>query len=278
MRGMKIQTIDRDIHVFVGEELESVATAIEHEGKVLLVDALASREDACALRDHLARNGQRVHQIVLTHAMNDHMAGLRVFGDVDVVAHRFHQHTFLSQQPEDIAAYRAYVPPTLQIQDETSIRWGRHELHLLHNPGKTMDMLAIDIPTADAVIVGDTIVGNTAYLSRAAPDMIDLAIGRLIDRQRSTVIPGHMGVMGHEALINARHYLKRLRNQVAAIPRDGGFASAVRRIAIESCVAPTVQATAFECHWHLRNLDVIVEQKVLELDAVRSGTTQTQPA
>lgn len=260
---MHRHVLESDIHVFIGEDQESVATAFFDGDDVLLVDALASRADACRLRDHFEDERKHVRQIVLTHAMSDHM----VFDGATVLAHRFQQHTFLSQQPRDSRDYDVYVDPDILVGDEVNLRWGRHALRVLHNPGKTMDMLAIDVPNADLAIVGDAIVGNTAYLSRAAPDLVDLAIGRLIALSRSRVVPGHMGCLDGGALTNARQYLARLRAVVRALPRDHAFGDAVRKIAIESCVARGVQPTAFERHWHARNLDVIVEQRVLELDA-----------
>jgi hypothetical protein len=42
MSRLCVHTLERDIQVFVGEELESVATAIFDRDEVLLVDAMAN--------------------------------------------------------------------------------------------------------------------------------------------------------------------------------------------------------------------------------------------
>ena len=61
-RNMRIEQIEPDILVFVGDEYESVATAFLRNGDVLLVDALASRSDAEWMRRHLEeRLGNRAH-------------------------------------------------------------------------------------------------------------------------------------------------------------------------------------------------------------------------
>src|SRR5687768_18473588 len=98
-----------------------------------------------------------------------------------------------------------------------TIRWGRHELRLLHNAGKTMDHLSVDVPTADLVCAGDNIVGNIVYLSKADPALLRAAIGRLRQFGRGTVVGGHIGKFGAVVLDNALYYLDQLREAVVRI-------------------------------------------------------------
>ena len=265
---MRVEQLESDILVFVGDEYESVATAFLRDGDVLLVDALASRPDAEWMRRHLEEElGKKVRIIVSTHYMNDHMAGLRLFPDAKIVAHRHYLYTFLSQRNRSVQDDEDFVRPTTVFGDTLTLEWGRHALALFHNPGKTLCTICIDVPGSDLLFSSDNVVGNIAYISSSAPELISDAIARLQQLGRRRVIPGHMGVLKGEALGNARRYLERLGERVRAARRDGFEAAAIRSINIEDCLAPGIEPTAFEREWHGRNLDVILERRLFSDDA-----------
>jgi glyoxylase-like metal-dependent hydrolase (beta-lactamase superfamily II) len=253
--------------MFVGDDHESVATAFIDGDDVLLVDSLGSAEDARWLHAVLCvQMGKTVRVIAATHYMSDHMAGLPLFPDALTIAHRHHRHAFLSQNRRVDAFYR---DPKVVFGDSMAVRWGRHELRLLHNPGKTMDHISVDVPTADLVCAGDNIVGNIVYLSKADPALMRAAIGRMRQFGRRAVIGGHMGRFPAIVLDNAIHYLDRLRDAVVGIraeasPQD--VEDRIASIAIERCLAPHVEPVAFEREWHQRNLDAIVAQSIFALD------------
>ena len=99
---MQIFDLGSDVLVFVGKQYESVSTAFLHQGRALLVDTLAAREDAERMRDILCNDlGQDVAAIICTHYMDDHMAGLQFHPNAVVIAHRYHRHTFLTQAERD---------------------------------------------------------------------------------------------------------------------------------------------------------------------------------
>jgi cyclase len=266
VHAMQHERIERDIHLFVGDAYQSVATAFIDGDGVLLVDALASADDARWLRHVLCdQMGKTVRVIAATHFMSDHLAALPLFPQATVIAHRNHRHAFLSQNRRDDAVYR---DPELVFDSALRIRWGRHELRLLHNPGKTMDHLSVDVPSADLVCAGDNIVGRIVYLSRADPAQVRTAIGRMRQFGRGTVVGGHIGRFGGEVLGHALHYLDRLASAVVAIRVDARDPDArIAAIAIEDCLAPGVVPVAFEREWHQRNLEAIVAQSVFSLDA-----------
>jgi len=258
---MRIEPIDSDILVFRGDFFESLATAFIRDGDVLLVDALASRADAGEMRRHLEDDlGKKVRVIVATHYMNDHMAGLRLFPDAQIIAHRFYQHTFLSQRGRTVEDDEDFVPPTTVFGDTLTLNWGRHTLHLFHNPGHTMSTIGIDVADRDLLFTGDNVLGNMAYVSSSAPALIAGAIDRLVRLPRRRIVPGHIGVLPGTAPRNALHYLGRLRDRVVA----GG---AIRDIAIEDCLVAGVEPTPFEREWHGKNLDVILERRLLTVQA-----------
>jgi len=265
---MEVERIEADIVVFKGGVYESVATAFFRNGEALLVDALAGRSDAEWMRRHLEEElGKKVRVIVSTHYMNDHMAGLRLFPEALIVAQRYYMHTFLSQRNRSPEDDQDFVHPTSVFGDTLTLEWGRHTLRLFHNPGHTMSTIGIDVPGCDLLFSSDNVVGNIAYISASAPELIAGAIDRLRRLRRGRVIPGHMDVLKGEAPDNARHYLDRLRQHVDGARRSHSEADEVRRISIEDCVAPGVVPKPFEREWHGRNLEVILERRVFTIPA-----------
>lgn len=265
--AVHLKPLGPDVFLCVGEDHQSIATVFLDGNDALLVDALGSAADAAALRVLICDElGKTVRVIVATHFMSDHIAGLSIFPDAMVIAHRNYRHTFLSQNRR-VDAF--YCEPQVVFDSAMRIRWGRHELRLLHNPGKTMDHISVDVPTADLVCVGDNIVGNIVYLSKADPVQIRTAIGRVKQFGRGTVVGGHMGPFDAAVLDNALHYLDRIRQSVVAIRAQGEGESLASRLAtlrIGDCLAPGVEASAFETAWHLRNLEAIESQGIFELD------------
>lgn len=265
---MRFELLDHDVAMFVGDDHESVACAFFDGDDALLVDTLGSLDDARWLRRVLCEElGKTVRAIVSTHFMSDHIAGLSLFPDALTIAHRHYRHCFLSQNQRVDGFYRE---PRLLFDSAMTLRWGRHELRLIHNPGKTMDHLSVDVASADLVCAGDNIVGNIVYLSKADPELIRAAIERMRQFGRRSVVGGHIGRFPAAALDNALHYLDQLQQAVVRI-RVAATAQAVddriAAIAIEACLAPRVEPTGFEREWHRRNLEVIVAQSVFALDA-----------
>jgi cyclase len=257
---MRIDYLASDILLFHGDSLSSLATAFIDGPRVLLVDALASTDDAQAMRDYLEGElGKRVDVLVLTHCHADHMAGVMLFPQAEVIAQRLFNTTFMAQQPRPDSA----ALPTNVIDQSMTVQWGRHTLEIFHNPGQTVDMLGIDVPSADLLFVADHIVGNIAYVGAAAPELIDDALVRLQARGRSRILPGHMGLQDACALSNARHYLARLRERVSVLRAALGEAAARKAIAgihVDELLAPRVHASRFERHWHQQNLARVNER------------------
>jgi len=223
---MRKEKLEEDIFVFVGEVYQANATALVRGDEVLLVDGLASREDAGELCNFIEDDlRKQVRLILCTHYMSDHTAALRLFPRAHIVAHKAYPHTFNSQKSLSEEERASFVQPTIEISDGAVIRWGRFTLDIFYNPGKTLSSLNVDIPEADLLIVGDEIFGNTVFLSSAGvPEMFFRAISRLQSRGRSRVIPGHMGVFSGQSLDNAKSYLGSLQAQVEAARSSAGVA------------------------------------------------------
>lgn len=268
---MRIQELATDVVMFVGDDVESVATAFLDGERALLVDSLGSEADAAWLKEVLCGEmGKTVHLIAATHFMSDHIAGMSLFPEALSLAHRHHRQAFLSQNQPVPELYRE---PDI-VFDNMALRWGRHQLRFLYNPGKTMDHFSVDVPSADLVCVGDNIVGNIVYLSRADPALQRAAIGRIQQFGRSRVVGGHIGVFDAPVLDNALHYLRRMQHIVVDIrstATPAEMATLISNIRLEDCIALGVVPTAFERQWHGHNLDVVETQSIFALDAVLAG-------
>lgn len=261
-QNMRVERIEDDIWIFHGDFYESVATAFVHQGKALLIDALGSDADAQWMRDYIEGDLQAsVKMVVMTHYMSDHMAALRLFPGAQILAHRDHLYTYLSQRFRTEEDDARYVAPTATYAQEVNLTWGMRAIRIFHNPGKTFCATAIDVPGCDLVICGDALVGNIAYLGSSAPSMLDAGLANLERLRRSRIVPGHIGMLGAEAFSNARYYLRRLGERTRA-RRD---ADAIADIQISECLAPGVKPVPFELEWHGRNLGVVAERRVFSV-------------
>ena len=263
---MQIQDIQKDIRVFVGDTLEGVSTAFIHGDEAILVDAMASEEDANSLRTLVCDEmGKTVRAIIVSHYMSDHIAGLKLFPEARIIAHRHHMHTFMSQGARTEVEHGEFVAPTVTFGDSLSFAWGRHQFDLFHNPGHTMSTITVDVPTADLVITGDNVVGNISYISSSTPELLDAALAKLESLKRGRVVGGHMGALPRSVFGNARRYLRRLEARVREIQRDSAqeqHDQRIRAIQVSECIEPGIRATDFETHWHGRNLEVILTRKI----------------
>lgn len=264
---MKSTQIAADSWVFVGQAFESAVTVLADGERLLLVDSFASDEDALEMLRYLGRTAGQVSTVVATHFMSDHIGGLHLFPNAQIIAHRNYRHAYFSQNGR---VDQAYVEPTMLFDTQLEVRWGRFTLKLLYNPGKTMDHIAVDVQQADLACAGDNIVGNIVYLAKADPRQIDEAISRVQQLGRSWVVSAHCGRFPATALGNARFYLDCLRSEVIAIRKDNpeNTARRIRSIDIADCIAPGVVPSEFERQWHANNLAVIEREATFSLDAV----------
>jgi len=161
---MRIERLEDDLLVAVGQQYEST-TAIFLDGeRALLVDGMASREDGLELRRFVEEDlEKKVKLLVSTHYFSDHLAAWGLFPGVPIVAHRNYRQTFDSEAFRTEEEKRHFVEPTVLVGDGLEIAWGRFHLDVFYNPGHTLCSLAIDVPEADLLLAGDTVVGNIVY-------------------------------------------------------------------------------------------------------------------
>ena len=256
---MKIEKPEPDVHVLIGDTYSANATVLTAGDEAFLIDAMASRADALALRAYVEEElGKRVRFILSTHYFSDHLAALQLFPRADIIAHRNFAHTFESERFRTAEEEGHFVEPTIVVSDELRIRFGRFTLEIFHNPGHTMSTLGVDVAAADLLFAGDTLVGNIVYVAYTAPSLLDEALVRLQRRGRSRVISSHDGVRDAAAIDRCRFYLASLQRRA----REAWQSSGTMSIPLEECLAPGVAATDFERLFHERNLESIAERRL----------------
>jgi len=243
INSMQIEQLAPDLFIAIGETYHANSTVFVRGDEALLIDGMGSLADATELRRLLEDEMRKeVRFIVSTHYFSDHLAALRLFPRAEIVAHELYAPTFQMERHRTAEEEAFFVEPTMVIGDRMRMKWGRFTLDLFHNPGHTMSTVAIDVPEADLLFVGDTVVGNLVYLAYSAPELFAIALERLDRRRRARIVTSHGGAVSSAAICNARHYLGRLT---------------AGEVALESCLPEGVAGTDFERVFHERNLETM---------------------
>ncbi|HEV7397831.1 MAG TPA: MBL fold metallo-hydrolase [Pyrinomonadaceae bacterium] len=252
--GIQVNKIQPDLYLVIGDTYKSNSTVFVSGDDVLLVDALASKKDAEDLRSFIELElKKQVRFILSTHYFSDHLAALNTFPRATVLAHENYLDTFESEQfrsDEEIAFFRE---PNILISDRIKIRWGSFTLDVFHNPGHTSSTLAVDVPEADLLFVGDTVVGNILYLRYSTAERLLSALDRLRSKSRPQIISSHGGVRGADAIDNAAYYLEQLRSRSSM-----GVDESILKAPLEDFLPASVTPVAYERLYHERNLQTIV--------------------
>ena len=257
MNSIQIQP---DLFLFIGKTYQSNSTIFVNGEQALLIDALASRSDAEELRGFVERDLKKeVRFIISTHYFSDHIAALKSFPRACVIAHENYLETFNSEQYRTDEEAGHFVEPHLLVSDRLKIKWGTFTLNLSHNPGHTNSTLAIDVPEANLLFVGDTLVGNIVYLKYSTPDRFVAALDSL--KQKSPgrrLLSSHGPVRSTDAISNAQSYLERLGQRVGEV----GFSESLLKIELGDVMPVGVEPTSFERIFHQRNLETVLERRL----------------
>ncbi len=257
---MNIRELQPDVYLAIGETYESNSKVLLRGDEALVVDTTASSADAEALRTFVEKDlGKRVRFVVATHYFSDHIAGLKYFPAAEIIAHRDYRHTFDSEVFRSDEERAFFVEPHITFDDRMTLRWGRFTLELEHTPGHTMSTVAVEVPEADLLLVGDTTVGNIVYLRYSSPQLFLPALERLKRRARGGVLASHGAETCPRTLDRALHYVRELGEQV----RRADFRpERIRQVPLQSCLAEGVKGTAFEEIFHQRNLEAVIERSL----------------
>jgi cyclase len=207
---MDVNEIARDVYVVTGQVYSSNSVVVASDDGVVLIDAMADRNDVEQLKSFLSKELDKpVRYLISTHYFGDHTAGLKEFPDAQIIAHVSYAQT-AALWHDKACMERDFVPASILVSSRMTLRWGRYNLEIFHNPGHTMSTLNIDVEGADLLVVGDTAVGNIVSLGHCDPELLPLALRRAKERGRSHVVSGHTGAQPVRSLDNALHYYARM--------------------------------------------------------------------
>ena len=258
---MRIDRVDADAWVAIGKEYGSSSLVLSRGSDALLIEALGSRGDAEELQRWIEGTlEKRVRLIIATHYFSDHLAAIERFPDAIVITHSSWREVWKSEAYRSAEEESWLVEPTIEVNDGLRISWGRFALDLFHNPGHTAGTLNVDIPQLDLIHVGDTLVGNVAYVQYSTPQRLLDAIDRIRERNRSRLMSSHGPVRDAVALDHAEHYLRRLVEHVSRLRSGAESREASPAIPARDCYPAGVEPTPFEEIFHQRNLDTMMAE------------------
>lgn len=269
---MEIQKIENDLFLCIGDAYDSNSMVLLHGTDAFLIDCMASKKDAEELKDFVeVKLNKSVRFILCTHYFSDHLAGLKYFPSSHILAHQNYRETFDSEMHRTKEEKSFFAEPSILISSELTIRWGRYRLGVFYNPGHTMSMLNVDIPEADLIHVGDTLVGNMVYFKYSYPAAFFPAFEKIKERGRKYLLSSHAEIRSIQAVDSAHFYLQSLQRKASEVWRTGSEKS-VLEIELNECLPSGMEGTSFENIFHKRNLKTILEKRFFEPEnAVRSA-------
>lgn len=257
---MNVIQIQPDLFLFIGKTYQSNSTIFVNSSDALLVDALGGLADAEQLRDFVEQVLKKeVRFIISTHYFSDHIAALGYFPRATIIAHENYLETFSSEQYRSDEEAGHFVEPHLLVSDRLKFRWGKFTLEVFHNPGHTTGTLTIDVPEANLLFVGDTLVGNIVYLKYSTSDRLQSALETL--KQKPTdrrLLSSHGPIRSTDSIRNAQFYLEKLGERVSKV----GFNDTLLNTPLEMLMPGSVEPTSYERIFHQRNLETILERRL----------------
>ena len=161
-------------------------------------------EEPDRVLEALRRHGLRPVQILHTHAHLDHVGGTSGIAGQAPAPARLHEddlplYTNVAAQAALFHLAAPPAPPDVDrfLRDGETIRFGRHEIEILHTPGHTPGSITIHVPGDPPwLLTGDTLfresIGRTDLWGGDATRILRSIRDRLlIYPDASIVLPGH---------------------------------------------------------------------------------------
>lgn len=184
-----------------------------------------------ALLAELARGGERVSHIFLTHTHRDHCAGLAKFAEItgaevlgfgsETASRRAVQHDPASESFLD-----ADFAPDRALKGGERITGGDWQLEAVYTPGHAPDHLCFALDDRETLLSGDHVMGwNTTVVAPPEGHMGDYisSLEALLRRPESVYFPGHGGRVDQaQRLVKAFIMHRRWReSQIMECLREG---------------------------------------------------------
>jgi glyoxylase-like metal-dependent hydrolase (beta-lactamase superfamily II) len=150
----------------------------------------------------LARHGLRVTAIVVTHAHIDHIGGAhKLKAATGAPVYLNESDLALYEQLDEQAAWLGLPPPERVVidapaRDGDRLRLGAADFHVLHTPGHTQGSICLWIPSANKLVVGDTLfrdsIGRTDLPGGDGRQILVSIRDKLLTLpETAEVVPGH---------------------------------------------------------------------------------------
>jgi glyoxylase-like metal-dependent hydrolase (beta-lactamase superfamily II) len=215
-------------------------TYIIGRGDVAIVDP-GPDDDAHrdALFAELARDGERVSHIFLTHRHIDHCAGMeRLKALTGAVACGFGP---INSGNKNAARD---VLPSLRLRSGDRVRSGHWQIEAVHTPGHTPDHLCFALPEHKLLLTGDHVMGwNTSVVAPPEGRMADYlaSLEALLGRDDKFYFPAHGGgIQFPQRLVRAFIVHRRMREaEIIACLKNGldTIAAIVPRIYVRTATS-----------------------------------------
>lgn len=172
----------------------------EKTGEAVIIDP---GDEIERVQEILSRHGLKVRYIVATHAHIDHVGGIEKLKRATGAAVLMHEGDLpLYQNLALQAAWLGVLPPEAVdvdhfLKDGDALKWGPHELRVMHTPGHSPGSLCLHLPGEQArIFSGDTLfqssIGRTDLWGGSYDQILRSIKTTLLPFPDETpVFPGH---------------------------------------------------------------------------------------
>jgi len=261
--------VSDDIYVFTSELYAQVtAGAIVTRDGAILIDTLpvpAESRESAAFISQICQPG--VRYVILTHYHADHVYGVYLFPEADVIAHANCGKLLTEQGLPALEAAKAEEPeleevsirlPDITFEDgEIALQLAGKVMRLIHSPGHTLDSIMVYIEDDRALFASDTVMpvpsvvdGDLETLRSSLSKVAELPIENLIQGHGEVILRGEVQDMVDASLA----YLDKIEAKVAKTIKSGRSRETLRQISIESCGLSRIPLNGLVQQIHTANL------------------------
>jgi len=184
------------------------------DGRAVMIDAGQGRDEHLRLiDDHLRRDGQRLHRVLVTHAHPDHAAGAAAIARANPGV-RFHKHPWPGEDEKFGVEWQT-------LDDAARVDVGAEALTVLHTPGHSPDHLAFwheasrTLFSGDLVIAGGSVMIHSTRGGNLAEYLASLEKIRALAPAR--LLPAHGPVVEEPIPVLTRYIEHRLAREVQVL-------------------------------------------------------------
>lgn len=175
-----------------GKHFGNCITALINENKVLLIDT-AYKEQASLVLEDIKSMGLNIEKIIISHFHDDHMQGLKVLPKVPVYGSEHYKTTLdMWTNTEE----HKYFIPTILIDEQFSMDFGKHHLTLIPFPGHSLCTIIIKINEQYVHIADELMfsIDGKSLLPSTDPNCIKrhiISLSKLKEFSSYTLLPSH---------------------------------------------------------------------------------------